>query len=90
MKDYYRILGVPENAGQKEIKRVGMVIKIKPEFIDEYKALHADSNAGVRDLLTISEFVKVGNDLCRKLRVVGQKYQSFVRNVKKQQELVLR
>ena len=36
---------------QKEIKRIGMVIKIKPEYIDEYKALHADSNPGVRDLL---------------------------------------
>ncbi len=34
-----------------EIKRVGMVIKINPEYIDEYKALHADSNPGVRDLL---------------------------------------
>jgi L-rhamnose mutarotase len=34
-----------------EIKRVGMVIKLKPEYIDEYKALHADSNPGVRDLL---------------------------------------
>lgn len=33
------------------VKRVGMVIKIKSEYIDEYKALHADSNAGVRDLL---------------------------------------
>ena len=33
------------------VKRVGMVIKIKPEFIEEYKALHADSNPGVRDLL---------------------------------------
>ena len=31
--------------------RVGMVIKIKPEFIDEYKRLHADDNPGVRDLL---------------------------------------
>ena len=35
----------------KDIKRVGMVIKIKPEFIDEYKRLHADDNPGVRDLL---------------------------------------
>ena len=34
-----------------EIKRVGMVIKLKPEYIKEYKALHADSNPGVRDLL---------------------------------------
>jgi len=35
----------------KEIIRVGMVIKLKPEYIEEYKALHADSNTGVRDLL---------------------------------------
>jgi L-rhamnose mutarotase len=35
----------------KEVKRVGMVIKIKPECIEEYKAVHADSNYGVRDLL---------------------------------------
>jgi len=34
-----------------EIKRVGMVIKLKPEYIEEYRALHADSNPGVRDLL---------------------------------------
>ena len=35
----------------KPIKRVGMVVGIKPEKIEEYKRLHADSNAGVRDLL---------------------------------------
>jgi L-rhamnose mutarotase len=34
------------------IKRVGMVVGIKPEMIEQYKKLHADSNAGVRDLLT--------------------------------------
>ena len=28
-----------------------MVIKIKPEKIDEYKALHSDSHQGVRHLL---------------------------------------
>ncbi len=39
---------------KKTIKRVGMVIGIKPEVIDEYKALHADSNPGVRDLLSIA------------------------------------
>jgi L-rhamnose mutarotase len=33
------------------VKRVGMVIGIKPEHIEEYKRLHADSNPGVRDLL---------------------------------------
>jgi L-rhamnose mutarotase len=35
----------------KEIKRVGMVIKLRSEYIEEYKVLHADSNPGVRDLL---------------------------------------
>lgn len=35
-----------------QVKRVGMVIKLNPEMIDEYKRLHADDNAGVRDLLT--------------------------------------
>jgi L-rhamnose mutarotase len=37
---------------QTQVKRVGMVIGIKPEKITEYKELHADSNPGVRDLLT--------------------------------------
>ena len=36
----------------KKIKRIGMVIGIKPEKIAEYKELHADSNHGVRDLLS--------------------------------------
>ena len=36
----------------KKIKRIGMVIGIKPEKIAEYKELHADSNPGVRDLLS--------------------------------------
>ncbi|MCG7852716.1 MAG: L-rhamnose mutarotase [Methanosarcinaceae archaeon] len=35
-----------------KVKRVGMVIGIKPEKIAQYKELHADSNPGVRDLLT--------------------------------------
>ncbi len=33
------------------VKRVGMVIRIRPEKVAEYKRLHADSNPGVRDLL---------------------------------------
>jgi L-rhamnose mutarotase len=37
---------------EKDVLRVGMVIKIKPEYIDEYRALHSDMNSGVRDLLT--------------------------------------
>jgi L-rhamnose mutarotase len=35
----------------QKIKRVGMVVGIDPERIDEYKRLHADDNPGVRDLL---------------------------------------
>ncbi|UCC23162.1 MAG: L-rhamnose mutarotase, partial [Planctomycetota bacterium] len=37
---------------QQKVKRVGMVVGIRPEKIDEYKALHADDKPGVRDLLT--------------------------------------
>lgn len=33
-------------------KRVGMVIEIRPECIDDYRELHADRNSGVRNLLT--------------------------------------
>jgi len=36
----------------KNVKRVGMVIGIKPEKIAEYKRVHGDENPGVRDLLT--------------------------------------
>jgi L-rhamnose mutarotase len=34
------------------VRRVGMVIGIKPDQISAYKALHAASNPGVRDLLS--------------------------------------
>lgn len=36
---------------QSKIKRVGMVIKIKEDKIEEYLKLHSDSVGGVRDLL---------------------------------------
>ena len=36
----------------QHVLRVGMVIGIKPDQISAYKALHAASNPGVRDLLT--------------------------------------
>jgi L-rhamnose mutarotase len=36
---------------QQQPKRVGMVIELRPEYIEKYKAVHADSNPGVRDLL---------------------------------------
>ena len=35
-----------------DVKRVGMVTQLRPEKLAEYKRLHADSNPGVRDLLT--------------------------------------
>ncbi len=38
-------------AATKSIKRVGMVVSLKPEMMAEYKQLHADDNFGVRDLL---------------------------------------
>ena len=36
----------------KNVKRIGMVIKIKPDSLNEYLELHADNNPGVRDLLS--------------------------------------
>ncbi len=36
---------------KKQVKRIGMVVGINPDKIEEYKKLHADSNPGVRDLL---------------------------------------
>src|SRR6202023_1307383 len=35
-----------------QAQRIGMVIGIKPDQISAYEALHAASNAGVRDLLS--------------------------------------
>ncbi len=43
--------GETEETVENDVKRIGMVIKIKPECIEEYMAIHADSNFGVRDLL---------------------------------------
>ncbi len=38
--------------GQGKVKRVGMVVGLRPEMMAEYKAVHADSYSGVRDLLS--------------------------------------
>jgi L-rhamnose mutarotase len=38
--------------GNSNVRRVGMVVGIKPDQISAYEALHAASNPGVRDLLT--------------------------------------
>lgn len=40
------------NQDNPHVRRVGMVIGIKPDKIEEYKALHADSHPGVRHLLS--------------------------------------
>lgn len=54
---------------KSKIRRIGMVIKLKPECVEQYMALHAESNPGVRDLLSkyhlnnFSIFLhKIGND----------------------------
>lgn len=41
-----------EVAQTQKVKRVGMVIGINPDRIEEYKSLHADDNPGVRNLLS--------------------------------------
>jgi L-rhamnose mutarotase len=45
---------VIKTSDRKVTKRIGMVIGIKPEFIQQYKKLHGDDNPGVRDLLTMA------------------------------------
>ena len=45
-------IGFAVAAARPPIRRVGMVIGIHPDKIAAYKALHAASNPGVRDLLS--------------------------------------
>ena len=48
------LLGVMVLSGSgcsTKVKRVGMVVGLRPERMEEYKELHADSHFGVRDLL---------------------------------------
>jgi len=44
--------GLYAHSEGSHVQRIGMVIGIKPDQISAYEALHAASNAGVRDLLT--------------------------------------
>ena len=46
-----RLLVESDLTTEKSVKRVGMVVGIKPEMIEQYKSLHADSHTGVRGLL---------------------------------------
>lgn len=43
--------GVQGKKEPAQVRRVGMVIGIRPDQISAYEALHAASNPGVRDLL---------------------------------------
>jgi L-rhamnose mutarotase len=45
-------VGLYAKSEGSHVQRIGMVIGIKPDQISAYEALHAASNAGVRDLLT--------------------------------------
>jgi len=36
---------------QRQVKRVGMVIGLDPNKMEMYRALHADANPGVRDII---------------------------------------
>jgi L-rhamnose mutarotase len=39
------------SATSDSVKRVGIVNRLRPENVEEYRRLHADSHPGVRDLL---------------------------------------
>lgn len=41
----------PNQQSSNKRKRVGMVIKIRTEYVEQYLALHDDAHPGVRDLL---------------------------------------
>jgi L-rhamnose mutarotase len=38
-------------SGESLMKRVGMIVEIRPECLAEYRRIHADGHPGVRDLL---------------------------------------
>jgi L-rhamnose mutarotase len=42
---------IVDSEWHKNVKRIGQVVKIKKEHLEEYKKLHADNNPGVRHLL---------------------------------------
>jgi len=76
------------------VRRIGMVIGIKPEKMDEYKELHSDKNPGVRDLLekynirNFSIFIKRlpdGNEyLFGYYEYVGQDYEKDMADLSKE------
>lgn len=40
-----------DQAHDRDVRRIGAVIELRPECIAEYRRLHADGHPGVRDLL---------------------------------------
>jgi L-rhamnose mutarotase len=40
-----------QSEAARPVKRVGIVIELRPEHLDEYRRLHADGHPGVRELL---------------------------------------
>lgn len=46
------MLAVGKTRRRRQVRRVGMVIGMRPDRIQAYEALHDASNAGVRDLLS--------------------------------------
>ena len=49
--DSYNTPLVSDKANVQLLRRVGLVIEIKPECLEEYRKLHAEGYRGVRDLL---------------------------------------
>ncbi len=49
--DSYNTPLVSDKSNIKLLKRVGMVVGIRPECIDQYRKLHAENSPGIRDLL---------------------------------------
>ena len=43
---------ITTKSAAKPVKRVGMVIELRPQHMAEYRRLHADGHPGVRDLLS--------------------------------------
>ena len=72
--------GFAAGYSRSHVHRIGMVIGIKPEKIAEYKALHADSNPGVRDLLTKYHIRNFSIYLCR---LNDGKYYLFVLRIQR-------
>lgn len=38
-------------SNHENVIRIGQIVKVKPEYVEQYQSLHADSNPGVRHLL---------------------------------------